>query len=77
MKTLENFIKETNYHLRNFELNIDEELRKLDNNEHSQYRKNQQTSKYLTKNIKEQELIDLIHKCDNQITDACLNNYKS
>lgn len=77
MKQIQNFINEAifeKFHLRNIDIVIDEDLRNYIENPHSYSRKHQQTSKYLTKNINKSELIDLIHKCDIQITNAILNN---
>ena len=75
MKSLEDYIQDkNNYHLRNLYIEIDEELRELQDNPHSNKRKYQQVRKYLTKNITKDELKELINKCDNQITNACLNN---
>lgn len=73
MKSLKELLNKNISHLRNLYILIDEKLNELVNTKHSSSREHHQSSKYITKNIDETEIIDLINKCDNQIVNNCLN----
>jgi len=77
MKHIENYIKENNeFHLRNIaiddELILNEDLRNLKMTEHSKERKDQTHNG--NENIKRDEIIELIQKCDTKITNKLLND---
>lgn len=72
MKTIIDFINKNIYHLRDLYVEINEELRKLINTNHSIERKDQLHNG--TENINIDEIKELVIKCDNLIVDKLLNN---
>ena len=72
MKTIQEYINNNKYHLRNLYIEIDEELRQLKNTEHSLERKDQSHNR--TEDINIKEIKELVNKCDDLIVNKLLNN---
>lgn len=74
MKLLTEYIKENNLHLRNIFIEINEELRKLIESEHSRKRKFNQSVHTGMPDISINEIKELIKSSDSIITNKLLNN---
>ena len=72
MRTIQDYINENKYHLRNLYIEIDEELRNLKRTGHSVERKDQLHNRTEDINIKETE--EQVNKCDVLIVNKLLNN---
>ena len=71
MKKFTDFITEKKSHLHNLYIQVDEELRKVISTDHSRQRKDQTHNQ--VEDVLLKETIEIIEKCDDQLTNDLLN----